>query len=149
MHCAKPTVCRYFVSKINKKGNLLEQDTFLLFTNAISSFLLDKPEIVGQPSTIVNEGDRVILAREIVSNPLSNVSWYNGTELLKTMNSVKNATLVIKKALCTDTKNFTLVAGNTVDRNVTALVELIVNCECYIYYFKEKFNNINIPVHLL
>lgn len=111
--------------------------------------MLDKPKIVGKPSTIVNESERVILAREIISNPLSNVSWYNGTELLKTGNSVKNATLVIEKALCTDTKNFTLVAGNTVDRNVSAFVELIVNCECYIDHFKENFNNINIPVHLL
>lgn len=91
----------------------------------------------------------VILFREIVSNPLSDVSWYNGTELLITEKSVKNATLVIDKALCTDTKNFTLVAGNTVDRNVVAFVELIVNCECHIYHFKENFNNINIPVNLL
>lgn len=111
--------------------------------------LLDRPEILGKGSTIANESDRVILAREIVSNPLSNVSWYKGKELLKTENSVKNATLVIKKALCTDTKNFTLVAGNTVDRNVTAFVELIVNCECFFNHFKENFNNINIPVHLL
>lgn len=93
--------------------------------------LLDKPEIKQKPSTIVNESDKVILTREIVSNPSSDVYWYYRSELLNTQLSTKNATLIIEKAVCTDTKNFTLVASNTVEKNVTALVELLVNCEYY------------------
>lgn len=88
-----------------------------------------KPEIEQKPSTIVNESDKVILTREIVSNPSSDVYWYYRSELLVTQSSTKNATLIIEKAMCTDTKNFTLVASNTVEKNVTALVELRVNCK--------------------
>lgn len=82
----------------------------------------------------MNESDQVTLIRQIVSNPLPNVSWYNGLELLKTELLVMNATFIIEKAMCTDTKNFTLVASNTVKTNVTASVELIVNCEYSIYF---------------
>lgn len=88
-----------------------------------------KPDILDEPTTIVNETDYVLLSREIVSNPLANVSWYNGSELLYTLIAERNATFIIKKAVCTDTKNFTLVASNTVKENVSALVELIVNCK--------------------
>lgn len=93
------------------------------------AYFLDKPDILDEPTTIVNETDYVLLSREIVSNPLANVSWYNGSELLYTLIAERNATFIIKKAVCTDTKNFTLVASNTVKENVSALVELIVNCE--------------------
>lgn len=92
-----------------------------------------KPEIKQKPSTIVNESDKVILTREIVSNPSSDVYWYYRSELLNTQLSTKNATLIIEKAVCTDTKNFTLVASNTVEKNVTALVELLVNCKPQTY----------------
>lgn len=91
--------------------------------------VLYKPKIVDTPSTTVKEGDRVILRKEIVSNPLSNVSWYNGSELLNYQVSVTTATYIIEKAMCTDMKNFTLIAGNTVERNVSGLVELFVNCK--------------------
>lgn len=90
---------------------------------------LDKPKIADIPSTIVNESDIAILSKEIVSNPLSNVSWYTGSELLSIQTTVTTATLTIEKAVCTDTRNFTLIASNTVERNVSALVELIVNCK--------------------
>lgn len=93
---------------------------------------LDKPHIVDTPSTTVNESDRVLITKEIVSNPLSNVSWYNGSQLLKTLTLARTATFAIEKAVCTDTMNFTLVASNMLQRNVSALVELIVNCE---YFF--------------
>lgn len=105
----------------------------------ISSFLswfylsysnLDKPEIVkNNQGTVVNEHEKVTLRRQIISNPLSNVSWYNGSDLLDTQWLVRNATFDIENATCTDTKNFTLVANNGVQGNVTAMVELIVNCE--------------------
>lgn len=90
---------------------------------------LDKPKIADIPSTIVNESDIAILSKEVVSNPLSNVSWYTGSELLSIQTTVTTATLTIEKAVCTDTRNFTLIASNTVERNVSALVELIVNCK--------------------
>lgn len=77
----------------------------------------------------MNETEQVTLLREIVSNPLSNASWYNGSELLVSQSLVTNATFYIKEATCTDTKNFTLVVSNIIQENVTALVELIVNCE--------------------
>lgn len=90
---------------------------------------LDKPKIADIPSTIVNESDIAILSKEVFSNPLSNVSWYTGSELLSIQTTVTTATLTIEKAVCTDTRNFTLIASNTVERNVSALVELIVNCK--------------------
>ncbi|XP_078310224.1 uncharacterized protein LOC111137474 isoform X2 [Crassostrea virginica] len=91
--------------------------------------VLYKPVIQEKTSTIVNETERVELIREVDSNPLSDISWYDGAELLKTQTSVKIANLTIENALCTDTKNFTLSVSNTVQRNVTSLVELIVNCK--------------------
>lgn len=97
-------------------------------------FFSDKPTIIEQASTTVNESDRVILSRLIDSNPLSNVSWYKGSEYLITEFSVNITTFIIKKALCTDTNNFTLVASNLVANN-TALVELIVNCKYIICIF--------------
>lgn len=97
-------------------------------------FISDKPTIIEQSNTTVNEGDRVILSRLIDSNPLSNVSWYNGSEYLITQFSVNNSTFIIEKALCTDTKNFTLVASNLVAK-ITALVELLVNCKYSICVF--------------
>uniref|UniRef100_A0A8W8NKS0 Uncharacterized protein n=1 Tax=Magallana gigas TaxID=29159 RepID=A0A8W8NKS0_MAGGI len=88
-----------------------------------------KPEIIHKPSTLVNENEKVILTRTIDSNPSADVLWYSGKLLLLSQLSVKNATFTIEKASCTDTTNFTLVASNKVQRNVTALVELIVNCK--------------------
>lgn len=93
---------------------------------------LDKPEIIDKPSTLVNESEKVILTRTIVSNPLVDVQWYKGFKLLYSQLSVKNAIYILEKASCTDTTNFTLVASNEVERNVTALVELLVNCEFYV-----------------
>lgn len=43
---------------------------------------LDKFKIVDILSIIVNESDRVIFSREMVSNFLLNVLWYNGLVLL-------------------------------------------------------------------
>lgn len=106
---------------------------------------LDPPFIENRPSQIVNESDKIILTREISSNPVSNVSWYNKTDLLITQTSVQTASFTIEKATCTDTNNYTLVASNGVGNMVTAIVELIVNCEfctsktnCYfsIEYYK-------------
>lgn len=87
------------------------------------------PEILNSSRTIVNESEPATLIRQIFSNPLSNVYWYNGSELLETQLSARNATFHIQKTTCTDSKNFTLVASNSVQKNVTSLVELIVNCE--------------------
>lgn len=100
------------------------------FSTALVFFNLDEPKISKGNSTRVNEGDQVILTREVVSNPLSDVSWFNGTQLMKneTLRTF-NASITIKNAMCTDTRNFTLVASNKVERNVTTLVELIVFCE--------------------
>lgn len=95
--------------------------------------LIDKPEIVGKTSTVVLEYEKAILNREVSSNPLSNVSWFRGQTWLSSQWSVQNAAFVIQNASCTNTTNFTLVASNSVEQNVTALVELIVNCEYRIY----------------
>lgn len=97
-------------------------------------WILDKPEISNSPRTIVNESEEVTLVRQVISNPFSNVSWYNGSDLLYTQRSVKTATFTIEKTTCTDTKNYTLFANNGVQENVTALVELIVNCEYDIFF---------------
>ena len=78
---------------------------------------------------IVNESDSVVLTRQISSNPLSNVSWFDGTQPLKSESLVNISTLVIDSAKCTDTKNFTLVASNSLEWNASSMVELIVNCE--------------------
>lgn len=100
---------------------------------------LDQPEILNKSTTIVNETDYVVLSREIISNPQANVSWYDRAQLLDTQIAARNATFIINRAMCTDTKNFTLVASNTVQENVSALVELIVNCE-YKYYCQVSQN---------
>lgn len=78
---------------------------------------------------IVNKTDKVVLTRTISSNPLSDVSWFDGKKLLKSESLVNTTTFIIPKANCTDTKNFTLVAINTLETNVTSRVELRVNCK--------------------
>nr|XP_022323489.1 hemicentin-1-like isoform X2 [Crassostrea virginica] len=88
-----------------------------------------KPTILEKPLTIVNESERVELTRSIFSNPLSNVSWYDGEDILKNETSVNTTHIIIEKVKCTDTKNFTLVASNAKEWNATSLVELIVNCK--------------------
>ena len=88
----------------------------------------DKPEIKGKVRTFVNETKRVELTQEIDGIPLSNVSGYDGTELLKTQTFAEIANLTVENALCTDTKNFTLSVSNAVQRNVGSMLELIVNC---------------------
>lgn len=112
---------------------------FLFYSN------LDKPKIVKKNhGTVVNEFEQVTLYRKIISNPLSNVSWYNGSDLFNTQWLVRNATFNIEKATCTDTRNFTLVANNGVQENDTALVELIVNCEYDIFTSMSQIFFINI-----
>lgn len=106
-------------------------------------FCLDKPHIVNTPSTTVNESDRVVLTKEIISNPLPTVSWYKGSKLLKTETLVRTATFTIEKAVCTDTMNLTLIASNTVQRNVSSLVELIVNCKYFFPKVKSKMYYFN------
>nr|XP_022345367.1 hemicentin-1-like isoform X3 [Crassostrea virginica] len=91
--------------------------------------VLYKPVIKGKVRTFVNETNRVVLTREIDSNPLSNISWYDGTELLKTQTFAEITNLTVENASCTDTKNFTLSVSNAVQRNVESMVELIVNCK--------------------
>ena len=82
-----------------------------------------------QAVTIVNESERAVLTGNISSNPLSNVSFYDGPRLLEFENT-RNITFIIKeKARCTDTKNFTLTASNAVLVNVTSSIQLIVNCK--------------------
>lgn len=92
-------------------------------------FEIDKPVILEKSSTVVNEGEKAILNREVSSNPLSNVSWFRGETLLINQLPVKNASYVIQSAKCTDTTNFTILASNIVESNVSAMVELIVNCK--------------------
>lgn len=91
--------------------------------------ILDQPTIEGKLLKLVNDSEEVILTRNIYSNPLSNVSWYNATELLKTQTLVTTASFTIERATCTDTMNYTLVATNGVGNMVSTIVELIVNCE--------------------
>lgn len=64
--------------------------------------------------------------------PLSNASWYDGKQMLKTEISVKTATLTIENTMCTDTKNYTLVVSNGIGNTVTAMVNLIVNCKIFL-----------------
>lgn len=63
----------------------------LFYSNVLFNYL-DKPEIIDKPSTLVNESEKVILTRTIVSNPLVDVQWYKGFKLLYSQLSVKNAT---------------------------------------------------------
>ena len=97
--------------------------------NVYTTFFLDGPSITIQTVEIVNETEKAVLTAEIISNPLSNVSWYSGSNLLKYENSVNTTNLIIEKARCTDSRNFTLTASNTVRVNVTSSVQLIVNCK--------------------
>nr|XP_034300634.1 B-cell receptor CD22-like [Crassostrea gigas] len=91
--------------------------------------VLYQPRVESKPFKLVNDSEEVILTRNIYSNPLSNVSWFNSTELLKTDTSVITASFSIKRATCADTKNYTLVATNGVGNTVSAFVGLIVNCK--------------------
>nr|XP_022327036.1 B-cell receptor CD22-like isoform X1 [Crassostrea virginica] len=91
--------------------------------------VLYKPSIEEKDVMIVNKSDSVVLTRQIFSNPLSNVSWLDGTQQLKSESLVNIATLFIDSAKCTDTKNFTLVASNSLEWNASSMVELIVNCK--------------------
>nr|XP_022313604.1 B-cell receptor CD22-like [Crassostrea virginica] len=88
-----------------------------------------QPSIEIKQRMIVNETDRVVLTRQINSNPLANVSWLHGTKMLKRQFFVKTTSFIIETAQCTDTMNFTLMASNIVESNVTSRVELIVNCK--------------------
>ena len=95
----------------------------------IFCLLAVQPSIEIKQRMIVNETDRVVLTRQINSNPLANVSWLHGTQMLKRQTFVKTTSFIIETAQCTDTMNFTLMASNIVESNVTSRVELIVNCE--------------------
>lgn len=101
-------------------------------SNCLSIVILDQPEFVKKSIQQVNESEKITLARDIVSNPLSDASWYYGTQLLKTQTSVKTTTYTIENTTCTDTKNYTLVASKGIGNTVTARVELIVNCKILI-----------------
>ena len=117
--------------------------SFFKCLNINLHFPTDKPSIEEKDVMVVNETRRVELTREIVSNPLPSVSWFNGTELLESETSKTSKTSVttkftIQNARCTDTQNFTVVTSNEIQRNVTARVELIVNCKykyCYCCFF--------------
>ena len=89
---------------------------------------INQPEIKGKVRTFVNETKRVELTQEIDGIPLSNVSGYDGTELLKTQTFAEIANHTVENALCTDTKNFTLSVSNAVQRNIGSMLDLIVNC---------------------
>nr|XP_022320733.1 hemicentin-1-like [Crassostrea virginica] len=91
--------------------------------------VLYKPSIEEKAVMITNETERVVLTRQISSNPLSNVSWFDGSQLLVSETTVNTTSFIIEKARCTDTKNFTLVVSNTPEWTVTSLVELKVNCK--------------------
>nr|XP_034316836.1 synaptogenesis protein syg-2 isoform X4 [Crassostrea gigas] len=91
--------------------------------------VLYQPTIERRSLQVVNESEKFTITRYIVSNPLSDASWYNGTQLLKTQTSVKTASYTIENTTYTDTKNYTLVASNGIGKTVTERVELIVNCK--------------------
>lgn len=112
-----------------KQRRRLREGKSIPFLTMFCYMFSDKPEILDKPSTLVNESEKVIITRTIVSNPLADVYWYRGQQLLQTQLLVNKTTFIIEKASCTDTTNFTLVASNEVERNVTALVELMVNCK--------------------
>lgn len=44
--------------------------------------ILDQKTIERRSLLIVNESEKITLTRDIVSNPLSNASWYDGTQML-------------------------------------------------------------------
>lgn len=83
---------------------------------------------------IVNENGTANISGRIDSNPLSNASWYKGEQLLKNQSLVNTTFLIIERAKCTDTKNYTLVVRNILEVNVTSEVELFVNCEFTLHY---------------
>lgn len=89
----------------------------------------DQPSIEKISLEIVNESSKVLIKQEISSNPLSNVSWYRGTELFDMQSYVSTATFYIIQAKCTDTQNFTILASNGIKDNVSVSMELIVNCK--------------------
>ncbi|XP_078323846.1 neural cell adhesion molecule 1-like isoform X4 [Crassostrea virginica] len=96
--------------------------------------VLYTPSIEERNVLVVNETERVTFTREIFSNPLSDVLWLDGRHLLesetsKTSETSVTTSFIIQNARCTDTKNFTIVASNELQRNVTSQVELIVNCK--------------------
>ena len=97
----------------------------------------DKPVIKINPLMVVNETDIIVMTGKIDSNPLANISWYDGERLLKTRTSTHTAILVLQNVSCLDTKNYTLVVSNVLQENVTAIVELIVNCKLQ-WYFKSS-----------
>lgn len=99
-------------------------------------FFLDHPTIESKQPTIVNESEIIEFTRRIFGNPLSNVSWYNETELLKFEVAVTTATFTIEKTSCTDTKNYTIVATNGIGSYTSDFVELFVNCKFYCYLIK-------------
>ena len=70
-----------------------------------------------------------MLIREVDSNPLSNITWYDGNKYLKSETAVKRTNLTIENASCYDSKNFTLEAQYSLEIKVTVMVELIVNCK--------------------
>lgn len=102
--------------------------------------LTDTPSLEKGDITVVNENERVLLTKEISSNPLANVSWYDGQQLLKSEIAVSITTFIIEKTRCTDTKNFTLTASNALQRNVTSFAELRVNCKYYKLLLQTKLN---------
>ena len=87
------------------------------------------PSIQIQAVTIVNETERAVLTGKIYSNPLSTVSWYDGSRLLKFEDKVNSTYLIIERARCTDTRTFVLIASNVVRMNVISSIQLIVNCK--------------------
>lgn len=94
--------------------------------------IIDQPTIDRRSLQIVNESEKISLTRDIVSNPVSNVSWYYGSQLLKTQPSVTTATYTVENTTCIDTKNYTLLVSNGIGNTVTARVDLIVNCKILI-----------------
>lgn len=101
--------------------------------------ILDHPTIENIPQKFVNESEKVIITRNIYSNPLSTVLWYAKEVLLDTQTYVTKATYSKEKAACTDTKNLTIVARNGIGHETTAVVELIVNCKYILLRILEIF----------
>lgn len=97
---------------------------------------------------IVNESEKVTLTRVIDSNPLSIVMWYWKGMVLKTENmTIRNiASYTIEEAKCYDTKNFTIIASNGVEKNATDLVELRVNCEYYCFSVSYRYTTAVVSV---
>lgn len=71
--------------------------------------------------------------KEIVSNFLLNVFWYNGLELLFIEFLVRIVIYMIEKVVCMDIKNFIFFVSNIVKKNVFGLVELVVNCKWFFF----------------